>query len=135
MTDAAPAAKTKFDPLILTLIEPIVGHTVIREVRLRRPKASEILEHGFPYTVQNSADGRPIFIENDAAIGAYAETCFAEGQDEVAILSQLSMEDTLELRDRIVGFFIAAQAKRRAFDGSSTASSSASNGSPTSSSD
>lgn len=122
------------DPLVLPLIEPITGHTVIREVRLRRPSAREILSRGYPYTVQSTADGRSIFIENDDAIAFYCEACIADGQDKAGILAQLGMEDTLALRERVIDFFIAAEMKKRGFAASSTGSSSGSAGSPTSSS-
>lgn len=112
---AADVAPAKTDPLKMVLRKPIVGHDTIREIRLRRPSAREILRHGYPYTVQSAADGRQVFIEDNEAIAEYCEACIRTGdQDVIAVLDGLCMEDTLELRERVIGFFIEAEVKKRA---------------------
>jgi hypothetical protein len=116
--------------ITITLKQPILGHEVVREVKMRRPTGDEILTMGFPYTFQPTPDGGRLFIENNEAIKFYVEACIVEPKDKLALLTQIEMEDVLELREQVMGFFLEAQTARRTSPKSSTASSSTSDGSP-----
>ncbi|MGF3026711.1 hypothetical protein ACQVP2_28315 [Methylobacterium aquaticum] len=118
----------KREDLTIKLKKVITGHTVIREVVLREPVANDILPMGFPYSWQPTADGHLLFIENNAAIQYYAERLVVEPSDQIALFSQMGVEDTQVLRQKIMGFFLEAGRKNDTSGNSSTSSSSISDG-------
>lgn len=118
------------DDLIINLKKPIVGHEVIRQIKLREPVANDILPVGFPYSWQPTAEGGFLFIENNEVIKYYCERLIVEPGDQIALFANMGIEDTLELRQRVLGFFLSAGKKSATSENSSTASSSTSNGAP-----
>ena len=120
----------KREDLTITLKKVITGHTVIREVVLREPVARDILPMGFPYSWQPTADGQLLFIENNPVIEYYAERLVVEPGDKIALFTQMGLEDTLVLRQKILNFFLEAGRRNDTSGNSSTSSSSTSNGDP-----
>lgn len=108
--------------ITIPLRTPVLGHGVIKEVKMRRPTGEEILTMGFPYSFQPTPDGQRLFIENNEAIKFYVEACIVEPEDKLELLGGISMEDALELRERVMGFFLEAQTARRTSGKSSIAS-------------
>lgn len=109
------------------LIHPVVGHKVIEEYKLRKPTAKDILPVGFPYEWQPTRDGGVVLVQNHAAIQHYAEVCMVD-VDELALFPQMSIEDTIVLREKIIGFFQEAEKMRNTSVTSATGSSSDSTG-------
>ncbi len=93
----------------ITLLEPIRGHTgEIAELVLRSPKYSDIMLLGEPTTYARSEGGMIYTAERDGVIQSYIERLLIEPKD-TGLLGQLSLADTLKLKDVVTGFFYTAR--------------------------
>jgi hypothetical protein len=112
------------------LAEPIHGHEgPIRQVVLREPRFAEVTEIGEIWQFVPAAPGdergpTPVLI--DAAVREYILRCVEK--PDAALLAQLSLVDTMKLRQEVVGFF--GRAGLTLMRGSATSSSSTSGSSP-----
>ena len=93
--------------------EPISGHReMVTELVLRPPSGPEYMRIGEPCEVMPDPKGKPVVVDNDAAIAAYFEVCVVEPKDKL-LLDQLGLADAMDVKDEIIGFFGAARRARR----------------------
>lgn len=91
------------------LATPIEAHEgQLTSVTLREPKYSDMMALGEPASYARSDSGLIYTADNDDVIRAYIERLLVEPKDP-ALLMQLTLADTLQLRDAIFGFFQAAR--------------------------
>lgn len=94
------------------LREPLIGHGgPVREVVLKAPNLVQYAAIGNPVTLAPSAEGRPVVIENDAAIAAYIEACVVEPKDKL-LLGQVQLADAMDIREAVLDFFVEARRAR-----------------------
>ncbi len=92
------------DTVTVNLKKPIRGHEgLISEVILREPTYREIMPLGMPYRVHRNGDDQMVVYDNDA-LQQYVERCTVK--PEATLLQQCGLEDTLDLRDAILRFFL-----------------------------
>lgn len=105
---------------VIVLKEPIAGHGgQVTQIALRPPTYREVMSLGEPVARGYSRTGDVIYTaENTDTIRAYAEALLkrpAAGSKEPhldgVLLEQLSITDTLQLKDAVLGFFTAARLK------------------------
>lgn len=103
---------------IITLKEPIEGpvseggKTVIGQIKtihLRPPKWNDVMALGEPAAYARSEGGMVYQAQKDETIAGYVQRLLVEPKDPL-LLEQLSLEDTLQLRDAVLDFFSAARA-------------------------
>jgi hypothetical protein len=93
----------------IKLINPITGHEgQIAEIVLRAPKYSDVMALGEPTTYARSEGGMIYTAERDGVVQSYIERLLVEPKD-TGLLAQLSIADTLKLKDTVSGFFGAAR--------------------------
>ncbi|WP_438275646.1 hypothetical protein [Nitrobacter sp.] len=92
------------------LLEPIKGFegVQISELVLRAPKYMDVMTLGEPTTYARSEGGMIYQAEKDGVIQSYIERLVVEPK-HTDLLNQLSLADTLKLKDTINGFFGAAR--------------------------
>lgn len=96
----------------IVLSEPIVGHRgVITEIVLKPPNLAQYMAIGEPVSVVPGPQGEGVVVDNDAAIAAYAEACMVEPKDKL-LLDQVQLADAMEVKEAIIGFFLAARRAR-----------------------
>lgn len=92
------------------LVDPIQGHEgPIGEIVFREPKYSDVMALGEPAAFARSEGGMIYQAEKDGIIQAYIERLIVEPKD-TGLLSQLSLADTLQLKETVFGFFQTARA-------------------------
>lgn len=95
----------------IKLATPITGHAgPISSLTLRKPVWGEIMQHGRPFEWHRGPDGTPVYVEDDAAISAYAEICVTDPADKT-LLEQLDVMDVLAVREQIIAFFLGKPAE------------------------
>jgi hypothetical protein len=100
----------------ITLLEPIQGPgpnkdqpTVeITQIVLRPPKFLDVQMLGEPAAFARSEGGLVFTSEKDDVIHGYIERLMIEPKDK-ALLGQVGLADTLQLREAIFDFFKAAR--------------------------
>ena len=93
----------------IKLSTPIRGHGGdIAEIILREPKYKDVISLGEPSAFARSEGGMIYQAEKDGVIEAYIERLLVEPKDP-ALLVQLSLADTLRLKEQIYSFFSAAR--------------------------
>lgn len=91
------------------LIEPIEGHEgQVKEVVLRAPKFTDIMLLGEPAAFARSEGGMIFQAEKDGVVADYIKRLLVEPKD-TALLSQLGLADSLQLKEAIFDFFKAAR--------------------------
>lgn len=100
--------------ITIDLTEPLDlgGGAAARRVRLREPKAREYLKIGEPILYQRLPDGAVAQIDNDAAIAAYVQALVIE-PDIPALIGNLSLADSIRVKDALLDFFRASQVRAR----------------------
>lgn len=90
----------------IKLIDPIMGHGEVQilEVSLRRPRYTDVMALGEPASYARSEGGMLYEAERDGVVQGYIERLLVEPKDS-GLLSQLSLADTLKLKDTVTGFF------------------------------
>ncbi len=93
----------------ITLLEPIRDHAgEVKELVLRAPKFSDIMALGEPTTYARSEGGMICTAERDGVVENYIRRLMVEPKD-TGLLAQLSIADTLKLKDVVTGFFHTAR--------------------------
>jgi hypothetical protein len=91
------------------LLETIRSHSgEVTELVLRSPKYSDVMLLGEPTTYARSEGGMIFTSERDGVIQSYIERLIVEPKD-TGLLGQLSLADTLKLKDVVTGFFYTAR--------------------------
>jgi hypothetical protein len=72
-------------------------------IEVREPTGAQLLVHGEPWEVAQTATGGSVVIENREAVKAYLEACCDPGID---VLAQLSVQDFRAVKAALQGFFI-----------------------------
>lgn len=96
----------------ISLSQPIKGHNgeQIGSVTLREPKYRDYMDLGLPVTwVTINAEGGGFEQEAASLIGAWIERL---ADIDPNFLELLSLADSLELRDAVIGFFREARARK-----------------------
>ena len=101
----------------ITLLEPIEGPgaskeqatVMITEIVLRAPKFNDVQALGEPSAFGRSEGGIMFTSEKDDVIHGYINRLLVEPKD-TALLAQLNLADTLQLREAIFDFFKVARA-------------------------
>ncbi len=96
---------------IVTLSAPIewAGKTV-SEIELREPSGAEYVRHGDPRVLVRSQTGSGYFVEQNDVIEKYFEALINH-EAHGAILSLLSLEDTMAVKMAMLDFFLVASTK------------------------
>lgn len=99
----------------IKLIAPIEGQGTegnpsgqIHEIVLREPKFRDIMLLGEPAAFARSDGGMIYQAEKDDVIAAYIDRLLVEPKDP-ALLNQLGVTDTMQLKDAVFGFFQIAK--------------------------
>ena len=99
----------------ITLLEPIEapgsGSTAamqIKEIVLREPKFPDIMKLGEPSAFGRSEGGIMFTSDKDDVIEAYIKRLMIEPKD-TALLNQVGMADTIQLREAVFDFFKVAR--------------------------
>lgn len=93
----------------IKLTEPIeapAGQVV--EVVLRAPKFPDIMLLGEPAAFARSEGGMIFQAEKDEVVAAYIRRLLVEPKDP-ALLNQIGLADSLQLKEAVFGFFKAAR--------------------------
>jgi hypothetical protein len=94
----------------IKLKTPIQGHeSPVSEIVLREPKYSDVMALGEPAAFARSEGGMIYQAEKDGIIQSYIERLIVEPKD-TGLLAQLSLTDTLQLKEAVFGFFHTARA-------------------------
>lgn len=102
--------------VVIPLPEPISGHRgPIVEVELRPPVWGDVMGVGSPYTVHRDKEDRAFLVYDEAAIAHYAEALVVNAP--ALLFEKAPLSVTLQVREAIVDFFLAAE---RAAAGSMT---------------
>lgn len=100
----------------IRLDEPIADHGgAIRSVRVREPRAGDILDIGDPMVYARSPDGALIAVENDEKVRKFIERLTLDDQGrqiDPLILATGSASDLIRIREAVLDFF--TQARMRA---------------------
>jgi hypothetical protein len=98
----------------ITLVHPIEGPDgQIKQIILREPRWPDVMRLGEPAAYARSDGGMIYSAEKDDVVHAYVQRLLVEPKDP-ALLEQVSLTDTLQLRETIFGFF---QNARKAISG------------------
>ena len=108
----------------LTTPASVPGSKTIAEVELREPNGAQYVRMGDPRTPVFGASGSMYFIENAEVIGNYLDDLIVHDVGGKALLSLLSLDDAVTVKQKFLSFF--DQAVQRHAAGSSIASSSSS---------
>jgi hypothetical protein len=100
----------------VNLLEPIEGPgpnkdqvTVqISQIVLREPRFKDVMTLGEPAVYARSEAGMIYQAEKDDVIAAYIERLLVEPKDP-ALLNQVGLADTLQLKEAVFGFFQTAR--------------------------
>ena len=93
----------------IKLSSPVIGHGApVSSVVLREPTFAEHSVHGDPTIFARNSEGGVYLIENTAVIKAYLEACLVEPKDPL-LLNQLSLADSIQLKDAMLDFFSDAR--------------------------
>jgi hypothetical protein len=89
----------------IPLFDPIKGHnsSTIHEIVLREPKYGDVIQLGDPRAYGHN-DGVQISREIDEIVEAYINRLVVEPKD-TGLLNQLSLADTIVLKQTVHGFF------------------------------
>lgn len=91
------------------LSTPIRGHGGdIAEIILREPKYRDVISLGEPSAFARSDGGMVFSAEREGVVEGYIARLLVEPKDP-ALLDQLSIADTLKLKEAVYGFFAAAR--------------------------
>jgi hypothetical protein len=94
----------------VTLANPIEGHDgQIKTITLREPKYGDVMALGEPSAYARSEGGMVFQAEKDGIVQGYIERLMVEPNDP-ALLLQLSLKDSLKLKETVYDFFRAARA-------------------------
>ena len=118
-----PTAKIK---LISRIERP--SQKPITEVELKEPNGAMYVRLGDPRTPVFGASGSMYFIENAEVIGKYLDALLVHELGGDVLMSLLSLDDAVAVKQRLLSFFDRAVQRHSA--GAQTASSSASESSP-----
>lgn len=102
------------DKKVVKLASPIeVFGKTLRELEIREPTGREFMTNGEPRALVYSPGGSGYFIEQAEIIAKYCEKCIVSelGND---IFSLLSLEDAKAVKETVLSFFSAADARRAA---------------------
>lgn len=95
------------------LDEPLTGHDgMIRMVKVREPRAGDVLDIGETIVFARGESGALITIENDDKIRRYIErlTIDEAGRSiDPNLLAQASVSDILRIREAVQDFFMKAR--------------------------
>src|SRR5579863_5021330 len=97
---------------VVTLAEPfeLFGKRVT-EITLKEPTGYQYSTIGEPRIAVMTATGGGYYIEQPEAITKYLEAC-VEHETKSDVVKHLSLEDAQEVKQRLLGFFEAAGARR-----------------------
>ncbi len=110
---------------VVKLVNPVTFFgKVVSEVRIKEPTGAHYAAFGEPRLLVHSASGGGYFIEQPAEINRYLEACI-DHEMGADLLRLLSLEDAMEVKQALIGFFVAAEERR--LERRLTASSSAPN--------
>ena len=104
----------------IVLARPIQGHGRTHDsVRLREPTAREFFELGQP---QSPVYAKSAFTmsDNDTTIAEYVRRCIVEPVADV-VLAQVSLADSMRIREAVLDFFTEASQTAKGAPGSSAA--------------
>lgn len=114
---AKAAPKLEITDAVITLVHPIEGHHgVVRQIVLRPPVFREVMNFGEPSSRGYQRTGDVVYVaDNWDVIRQYAQALLrrpAAGSNEPRLdsilLENLSLEDTLQIKEAVTGFFTVA---------------------------
>lgn len=94
--------------VVVTLVSPIEGESQIKTVTLREPKFDDLMLLGEPKAYARSEGGMVYTAERDGVIQAYIQRLLVEPKDP-ALLVQLCLADTIQLKEAVYDFFQSAR--------------------------
>lgn len=90
---------------VIKLINPIEGpETQIKQIVLREPRWPDVMRLGEPSAYAQSDGGMVYTAEKDDIVQAYVQRLLVEPKDP-ALLEQVSLADTLQIREAVFSFF------------------------------
>lgn len=93
----------------ITLLTPIEGpEGQVKTIVLREPKYADVISLGEPSAYARSEAGMVYTAEKDDVVKGYIERLMIEPKD-AQLLVQLTLADTLSLKEAVHGFFVAAR--------------------------
>lgn len=99
----------------IRLEEPLVGHGgAISVVKVREPRAGDVLDIGEPIVFARAEQGALISVENDDKIRRYIERLTLDDTGKPIdpnILAQGSAADIIRIREAVLDFFTEARAR------------------------
>jgi hypothetical protein len=108
----------------VTLSKPITifGKTV-GSIELKEPNGYQFVKHGEPRTLVFNASGSGYWVENGETIRNYLDLLIVHEAGGEAVLSLLTLEDALVVKETLFSFFTDAAAKAAARSSTSSFSS------------
>ena len=93
----------------VTLSKPITlfGKTT-GSIELREPNGGQFVKHGEPRTLVFNASGSGYWVENAEAIRSYLDLLIVHEAGGEVVLSLLSLEDAVVVKEMLFGFFTDA---------------------------
>ena len=89
--------------------KPLEGHDgMVTGITIRPPTWSDVMGVGSPYTVHFDKENSPFIVYDEAALAHYCEVLVVEPKQMLAIESEIELKTTLEVREKIVNFFLVA---------------------------
>jgi hypothetical protein len=93
----------------ITLKHPIEGHEgQVKQLVFREPKYADVMALGEPSAYARSEGGMIYQSEKDGVVQSYIERLLVEPKDPL-LLGQLTLADTLQVKEAIHSFFMAAR--------------------------
>jgi len=98
----------------IKLAKPVKFHDkLLEEIELKEPSGGLYVKLGDPRVLVFNASGSGYWVEQNETIGAYLEACVVHEMG-AHIISLLTLEDTMALKEELFGFFSDAGARRAA---------------------
>jgi hypothetical protein len=100
----------------IKLAKPVdLGGKMMAEITLKEPSGGLYIKLGDPRVLVFNASGSGYWVEQNEVIKAYLEQLIeSEIQLGADVVNLLSLEDTMELKEALFGFFSSAAERRAA---------------------
>ena len=87
---------------------------MVTEFELREPPTAQFLQLGEPITSVFSQNGTVYNVETPGLLEKYLTHCVVAPENGADAFLKLSLEDAREVKNSLLNFFVAADARRRA---------------------
>lgn len=108
---------------IVMLSNPIMLHgKSIDRIELREPRGGDFVLIGEPRVLVYNPSGSGYWVEQPGVIGQYMEKCIVNSDLGADLISLLSLDDAIALKEETLGFFVDAAERRAARKSTSSSS-------------